>query len=341
MKTGFSFRSVRYVRRTVQRFVLPAILLLSVFLSAGLSGCQRAAVPVTLTTFSLDTVCQITVYSEKDRKAASEVLSLLPKYENIFSRTLEGSELYRLNQRAGSEVTVSDDLFHVLQTGRAFAEASVGKFDITLGSVTSLYDFTGGAGKVPAAQELKEALVHTGYQHLSFPGDHRVLVDDPELVLDLGGIAKGYIADRLSEELKKKGVKSALISLGGNLAAVGLKPDGSPFLLGIRHPEKTASDVIKTIEASDVSLVTSGVYERSFIKDGQLYHHLLDSSTGKPVSNGLLSCSVLAPSSETADALSTLLFILGPEEGREFLENYPGVRCWYITEAMDIIEAGG
>ena len=300
------------------------------------SSCSSVK-PITLTSFALDTVCQIMVYKEADRPAAQKALELLKKYESIFSRTREDAELYKLNHSEGKVFTASDELYNLIRDALSFSELSGGAFDITLGAVSDLYHFSESDPVLPEVSDLKEALLHTGYRHVHLLDNHEILIDDPACQIDLGAIAKGYIADRLKESLVTDGVESALISLGGNLLAIGQKPDKKPFVLGIRYPDKTSQEVIKSLEVTDASLVTSGTYERSFEKDGQLYHHILDPKTGTPVRNGFLSCSILSETSETADALSTLCFILGPETSAELLTNFPGTHAWFIAEDLTII----
>ena len=320
-------------KRFVLSFVTGLFMLSLLFSGTACTSSQ----PITLTTFALDTVCQITVYRQKDKQAAEKTLAELRSYEAIFSRTLENSELYQLNHQNAEPYQISSELYDVINDAVAFSELSQGAFDITLGGVQELYHFADAEPAVPDQAVLKEALSHTGMQHLHLLEDNTILIDDPLLQIDLGAIAKGYIADKLKESLVSQGVKSALISLGGNLLAIGEKPDRNPFILGIRYPEKESQEVIKTLEITDASLVTSGTYERSFANDGQLYHHILDTRTGQPVRNDLLSCSITSPSSETADALSTLCFILGPEASRPILTQYPNTTAHYITNTLEII----
>ena len=327
------------IRHECRKFFLcffPVFLLLSVCLS----GCKKTYTPVTLTTFALDTVCQITFYDEADRAACREALDLLPSYEMIFSRTKEGAELKALNDAKGSVFNASEELYGLIEDALSFCVKSQGAFDITLGGVSDLYDFVSEAHRIPTKGALAEALIHVGYEHIHLLSDHRIQVDDPETVIDLGAIAKGYIADKLKEKLVSYNVKSALISLGGNVVCVGSRPDGEDFVIGIKKPEKNTDELIRTESLSDKTLVTSGTYERGFEKDGILYHHLLDPKTGEPVRNGYLSCSVIAESSETADALSTLCFILGPEASEGLIRAFPGVRLVFVSETGQVLEIG-
>jgi len=309
-------------------------------LSAALSGCSAEGkdTPIVKTVFGMDTVCSVTVYSEADVKAQEEALSLLSVYEKVFSRTDTESELYALNAAAGTECEVSEDLYSILDTCLGFCRLTEGRFDISFGGVSSLYDFTGDTGRVPSEEELGEAMRHTGYEKISLLPGNRVLVTDPELLIDLGAAAKGYTADRMYEVLVNAGVTSAYINLGGNVLTLGKKPSGTAFRVGIAKPEKDSAESLFTVEAESTSVVTSGTYQRSFEKDGVLWHHLLDTSTGLPLRNGLLSVTVVSGDSLTADILSTSCFALGPEGSESLLSGFPGVKAYFIDEDMNVSE---
>ena len=158
-----------------------------------------------------------------------------------------------------------------------------------------------------------------------------VTFSDPETIIDLGGIAKGYIADRMAEYLRGEGVTSAIIDLGGNLYCLGTKPGGQLFQVGIQYPYEDRQTVIGSLPAEDLSVVTSGVYERCFTVDGKLYHHILDTTTGYPVENDLLSVTIISDASVDGDALSTSCFALGMEAGMSLIENLEGVEAIFIT----------
>ena len=293
------------------------------------SGCKNAASPLTEQTFALDTIVTVTFYRERDRAAVQDALALCRDYELVFSRTDSRSELYRLNETDRMEV--SDSLRKVLETALDYCRVSGGKFDITMGGVSALYDFSGPAPHVPAPETLSEALSHVGYEHAAIDGS-TVSIDDPDTVIDLGAIAKGYIADEMKHCLQAHGVEHAIISLGGNVLTLGGKPDGSPFRVGIQYPEKESQQLVTTVSAADASVVTSGVYERFFTENGVTYHHILDPKTGLPLRSGLLAVSVVGPGSTDCDALSTTCFALGLEDGLALIEGLDGYEAVFITE---------
>ena len=206
-----------------------------------LGGCRRAArAPLTRSTVALDTTVTIAVY---DVQASTEVLDdcvqRIQHYESLFSRTRAGSDIYRLNTAGGAWVTVDAETRALMQQALDICRESGGKFDITVAPITSLWNFSSESPVVPDKAALAEAVTHVGYDKLEIDGD-RVRLTDPAAGVDLGGVAKGYIADRLREYLVSQKVSGALIDLGGNVLAVGDK-QGEAFRVGIRDPQDSAA----------------------------------------------------------------------------------------------------
>ena len=305
------------------RKLLPAIVLLSLLLS----GCGNRQ-PVVREAFLLDTFVSVTLYDGSE-ETAQGALDLCRRYEAVFSRTDPDSELCRLNCREISQV--SDELAEVIALGLDYARLTDGAFDITAGSVTSLWDFSAETPQVPDPAAVAEGLTHVGWEKVSLTGN-TVVFSDPETIIDLGGIAKGYIADRMAAYLREEGVASAIIDLGGNLYCLGTKPGGQPFQVGIQYPYEDRQTVIGSLPAEDLSVVTSGVYERCFTVDGTLYHHILDTATGYPVENDLLSVTIVSGASVDGDALSTACFALGREAGTALIESRENVEAIFITD---------
>ncbi len=338
----YSFR--RFFRRLSALFA--ALLLLS-----GLEGCGSEAKARVRNTFAFDTTVSFTFYNSDDAAAVSKALDRLEYYEKIFSRTLEDSELHQLNQRlaeaaetgtAPVTVPVSLELYEALKISLEYAESTGGAFDPTLGKLLEMYDFSGSEHTVPSAEERTEILSHCGWEklHLEPSSDkvypYQLTVDDPEIVIDLGGMAKGYIADRLKEELTADGVTSAIINLGGNLLMIGGKPDGKPFKVGVTKPGTESGEYLTSFEISDASAVTSGSYQRFFEKDGVTYHHILDPKTGLPAESGLQSVTVVCKSSAVADALSTAFFVMGEDAAAAFLEKCTNIDLYFVDNNMNL-----
>lgn len=311
---------------------------------ALLTGCAKNIEPISRTGFYFDTVIQITLYDTEDETILDGCFALAEKYENLFSATKEGSDVWNINHGHGDTVTVSEETASLLVMAADYANATEGAVDPTILPVSELWNFgSENEAQLPEDAAIKEALSHVSYDAIRFgtapseetgdPVCRTVTLTDPEAAVDLGFIAKGYIADKMKEYLLTQGVESALISLGGNVLAVGEKPDGSPFRIGIQEPFAETGQSLKTIEIRDTSVVTSGIYERCFYdEDGVLYHHVLDTATGYPVENELSGVTIICPSSVKADALSTSCLCLGLEEGRRFLDGQADVAYLFITK---------
>lgn len=287
------------------------------------------------TRFMLNTICSITVYSEENKDKTSEELvneafDLCQTYEDTFSRTIEGSDIYNINNSGGAPVTVSDDTIEILETAKYFSELSDGAFDITTAPLSIRWDFEGENPSVPPDNEIQELLEKVDYTKIKIDGN-TVTLEAPVEAIDLGAIAKGYIADKLAEFLKDNGVTSAIISLGGNIYAIGENSEEKrPFNLGVQDPQAEDGSILGYLQLSDKSLVTSGDYQRYFMQDGKRYHHILDPKTGYPAESGLSSVTIISDSSVVGDALSTTCFVLGKDKGLELINSYDGVEAIFI-----------
>lgn len=303
-----------------------------------LTGCSvKTAKPITKTGIYFDTVVQIDIYDSDDISLIEQCFDYCREFEQTVSRTIETSEIYRLNHANGNPVEVSNVTLELIKKGMEYGDLTNGKFDITIAPLSELWNFKGNAGTVPSEVDILESLSHVNYKNIVIDGN-KVSFTDPESALDLGGIAKGYMADKLKEYLIHKGVKSALINLGGNILAIGTKPDGVPFNLGIQKPFYKQGTIITSVKAKDSSVVTSGVYERYFKVDDVFYHHILNSKTGYPCNNGLFGVTILSKKSVDGDALSTSCFLLGLEDGMKLIESLDGVDAIFITENYELID---
>lgn len=296
----------------------------------ALSGCQKTREPVSKNGFLLDTVITVTLYDSEDGDILEGVFDLCAAYEKVFSRTKPESEVYRLNHAGGEAVPVSADVRDVLEKALFYAEKTGGRYDVTICPVVDLWDFTGETPALPDPADIERELERVGWRNIVLEGDTVRLENDARI--DLGSIAKGYIADRMADYLRDRGVGSAILNLGGNVMTVGGRPDGTPFRVGVQKPFELRNETIGVVEVAGRSVVSSGVYERSFTMDGVLYHHILDTATGYPARNGLAGVSVVSDHSVDGDALSTCLFLLGLEEGMALVEELPGVDAIFLTE---------
>ena len=193
---------------------------------------------------------------------------------------------------------------------------------------------------MPADADIAVALTTIDASAIKIDGLKAALTN-PDAKIDLGGIAKGYIADRMRDYLKEQGITSGIINLGGNVVVIGSKPDGSKYKVGIQKPFSEQNDIIAYVESDEISVVTSGVYERYFYVDDTLYHHILNPKTGYPVENGLTSVTILSKNSADGDGLSTSCFLLGLEDGMALIEKTPDVEAIFITEDESIHTTSG
>lgn len=299
------------------------------------AGEQTESEATSVSGFKLNTSVKITVYDEVDETVLNEALALCDQYEKIFSRTREDSELYQLNHgtlpREDGWYILSDECAELIELGLSYSALSGGAFDITVEPVSSLWDFTSGEAVVPDAQELSDAQKLVDYQSVELKGN-RIRFAREGMGIELGAIAKGYIADRIKEYLVNEGVRHALIDLGGNVLCIGGKTDDAAFRIGIQRPFADRNEIIAAVQVADRSVVSSGVYERYFESDGVWYHHILDPRTGYPYDNGLVSVTILSDLSVDGDALSTTCFALGLEKGMELIDSMDHVQAVFITE---------
>lgn len=330
-----------FARYPVLLFLLPVLFL---------AGCARDRAPVSKTGFYFDTVVTITLYDTNNAGPLSydtiltDCFALCEAYEAMLSRTKEDSDIWKINHAGGAPVEVDPETAALLQKALAYCQASGGAADLTIAPLSSLWNFSsdnlGQAHTVPDTQQIRALLPHVDYRAVHIEGN-TVTLQDPQAALDMGCIAKGYIADKLKQYLRSQGVESALINLGGNVLTLGEKPDGAPFRLGIRKPFAPENTPIAVLPVTDASLVSSGVYERFFEADGIRYHHLLDAQTGMPMQNGLLSVTILSESSADGDMLSTVCFLLGLTAGMEYVESLPDVEAVFITEDYALHPSSG
>lgn len=321
---------------------LSAVLTASALLLTGCSGAKSSTQTdqnLTYTDMLFDTVIKIQILEPADESILDGLKKLCEKYDTMFSATNTDSELYKLNHANGQPFTVSSETANLIQEGIHYSKLSGGAFDLTIEPVSALWDFKADKPTVPSSDAIAQAVSHVDYTKVDIQ-DNTVTLEDPEAGIDLGAIAKGYIADQVKTYLKKQGIKHAIINLGGNVDVIGTKPDGSKYNIGIQKPFDESGEAITSVQLKDQTVVTSGIYERYFKKNGKLYHHILDPRTGYPCENNLYSVSIITDSSTKADALSTTCFLLGYEKGMELIQSMDGVEAIFITDDEKVHKIG-
>lgn len=292
---------------------LPVILVLLM-----LCGCD-AVQENTDTRLQLDTF--VTLTADCDDKTLNAAFQKCAQFEKIFSRTIASSEVSRLNS-AEDFTAVSKHTKRIIERGIYYGNLSGGRFDITICPVSMLWDFENSI--VPDRNEIAEALRSVDYEQIEIDGE-RIFLNGAKL--DLGGIAKGYIADEILEFFKAEKIKSGIINLGGNVIVFGEKSRN----VAIKDPFGKKEN-IAVLSLKNKSVVTSGTYERCFEKDGENYHHILDSKNGYPVKSDLVSATVINQKSLDGDALSTVCILLGQQEAVKLIENTPDTEAVFVSQ---------
>lgn len=247
-------------------------------------------------------------------------------------KTKENMVKYSIRQDGSITFEISALLERIVKKGLEYSKKSDGRFDIAIEPVSSLWDFTVKKPTVPDEQKIEKALAYVDYQKIALD-DQKLTFQMPGMGIDLGGIAKGFIADELKAYLEKKGVKSAVIDLGGNVLCIGKKDPKTPFHIGIQQPFADRNETIAAVSVDGLSIVSSGVYERYFkTEDGTLYHHILNPKTGYSYDNDLMAVTILSKKSVDGDGLSTSCFAMGKKEGLAFINNIDDVEAVFITK---------
>lgn len=302
------------------------------------AGAWAASPPAVDVGYYFDTVITVTLYAP-DSTLMADIWKVCEQYENMLSKTVSGSDVDRINRAGGEAVTVSTDTWRILREAKAVSEASGGAFSVTVAPLTTLWDFTGGTKRMPTDEERLAAVPLVDDSRLELLEDNQVRLP-AGMSIDLGGIAKGYITDRVAEMARSR-CSAALLNFGGNIYCVGHKPDGSVFNIGIRDPLADSPDVPKCVVSfTDSSLVTSGTDQRFFILDGVRYHHILDPKTGLPAWTDLASVTVASESSMLADAAATACIVMGGTEALRFLASMD-LEALLITTDGDIFITPG
>lgn len=306
-----------------------------------LSACGGGRTPVTERRFLLNTVCTITLYDPAEEACLDGAFRVVAEYERMLSRTIEGSDIARVNAAGGAPCAVSPETAALVARALEYAALSDGLFDPTIGAATELWDFVAESPALPDAAALDGAAAAIDYRAVTVEGNV-ITLHNRAARLDLGAIAKGYIADCVKEYLVGCGVTSAIIDLGGNILTLGGKPDGTPFTIGIRRPFADGdSDLLGQTEVQGMSVVTSGIYERGFLLDGAWYHHILNPVTGMPAESDIISVTIFSAESMAGDALSTICLLYGSDAAMAFLAQQDGIEAVLLRTDGSMLKTDG
>lgn len=280
------------------------------------------------TQFLMDTV--VTLRADCSDEVLSAAFSLCKDYEKLLSRTVEGSDVWLLNE-SGTAIEVSPHTKTIIERSLYYSQLTEGKFDITVYAVSSLWDFKEEV--IPSRDEIAAALPNIDYQSIEISGDKVSLGGEK---IDLGGIAKGYIADRVLEYFIQNGIKSGIIDLGGNIVVFGEKE----YSIGIKKPF-SQNEVSATVVVKNKSVVTAGIYERYIKTENKFYHHIIDPATGYGVESDLYSATIICDSATEADTLATVCILLGKDAALSLVEQTTGTEAVFIDKNEKITHTSG
>ncbi len=306
--------------KNMQKKCLTAMILAAVLLF--FPGCGSFGTKESYTEkegFFFDTEVSFRIYGENAEKEADYCLKRCGELELVFSPTKAESELFRVNHRETDTVEVSEDLAACIDVALKLRTLSDGLFEPAIRPLAALWTEAREKGAVPPEEEIRKARELSDGSGIRLSG-RTLSFRDRETMLDLGALAKGYISGLLKKELEARGVKSALLNLGGNIRVIGKKPDGKAFVIGVQKPFSDRGTLSFTAAVNDACVISSGVYERYFTQDGVRYHHILSPKTGMPADSGLLQVTVIGGNDLYADAYSTLFMLTGKEEAFRLIE---------------------
>lgn len=307
-------------------------------LSISLIGCSKK--PLSKQNFVLGTIVSITLYDHQSEAILNEAFHQLTELENLLSIHKEHTLIDTINQNAGhSPVPVDLHTYALIEKGIQYSELTDGAFDLTIGPLTNLWNIGSSNAYVPSLTEIQSILPYVNYKLVTLNANNLTIYLQKEgMKLDLGGIAKGYAADVVTQFLKASGVQSAIINIGGNVVILG----DTPKTVGIQDPFNPRGQTLGTVQLANRSIVTSGIYERYLTDEtGQTYHHILNPKTGYPFDNELASVTILSDFSIDGDALSTSAFALGLDKGLLFIEHLPNIEALFITKDHQIYPTSG
>jgi thiamine biosynthesis lipoprotein len=283
--------------------------------------------------FAMDTIMSVKAYGNSSEEACKAVEKEINSLDSLLSVENKNSEIYKLNK--AKAIVPSSDTLEIITRSKEISDITNGAFDITTEPLTEAWGFyTESENRIPTKKEINRILKSVGTEHFSISKNKITL--DKDTSVDTGGIAKGYASAKAVKILKKYNISSGLISLGGNVRAVGYKPDGSDWIVGIADPDDT-NEQIGTLAVHNTAVVTSGSYQRYFEKNGKIYHHIIDPQTGYPAESSLKSVTVISQDDTLADGLSTALFVMGLDKGTEFYrESSESFGAVFVTDSREV-----
>lgn len=318
-------------------------LLSSVMFFTGCSQTSASVEPLRRTELMLGTTVTVSLYDHQSEEILDKAFDRITTLEDALSINKTGTLLDKVNAEAGnSPVKVDADTFDVIQKGLAYSALTDGSFDITIGPIVKLWNIGFPDARVPSQDEIQSKLPLVDYKQVVLDdAAQTIYLKQPGMLIDLGGIGKGYAADEVAAVLRSEGVEHAIIDLGGNLYMLGDKPGNSSWTVGVQDPFNPRGSIIGRLNVINKSVVTSGIYERYLEQDSVKYHHILNPKTGYPYTNEIAGVTIVSDYSIDGDAISTSVFSKGIEEGMDFVESQEGVDAIFITTDYKVYTSSG
>ncbi|MBM7834812.1 FAD:protein FMN transferase [Clostridium sardiniense] len=287
--------------------------------------------------FYFDTVVEISIYCNlsKGEYILNKSFDFCKYYEELLSKTKEGSDIYNVNNSGINGFDVHNETLSIINRSLYYSELSHGNFDISIQPLLKLWNFKSEKKIIPVQNDIDENLELVNYKNILINKNHIKLIKNG-MSIDLGGIAKGYIANKIKEYLISEGVSSGIINLGGNVLCIGKKESGENFKIGIQKPFSERGEILGVLEICDKSVVSSGIYERFFKKEDKIYHHIINPKDGRPFESDLIQVTIVSEDSMDCDALSTIALSLGEEEGMKLINSIEGVEGLFINKNGNI-----
>lgn len=297
------------------------------------------------TEFLMGTYVSLSIYDRDKEEILTEGFELVKELADKISGETTESEITKINESAGIKpVEVSEEVFELIQIAAGYSDTLDGEFNYAIGPITNLWRIGFDDARKPDQSEIDDALQHIDFRKVVLDESNQsVFLEDEKMELDLGAIAKGYMTDKVQELFESKGVTTAIIDLGGNVYVMGGSParDGKVWNVGIQDPFGERGKSIGSTQQTERSIVTSGIYERNLEVDGQIYHHLMDPQTGYPFTNEIAGVSIISDQSVDGDALSTLVFGLGIEQGLDYINSRDDIEAVFVSKDKEIYLSEG
>ncbi|HCM88899.1 MULTISPECIES: FAD:protein FMN transferase [Vagococcus] len=295
--------------------------------------------------FLMGTYVRVQIFDEGKEDVLDKVFDRIKELDKKITVNQKGSEVDQINEQAGIKpVKVSDDVYRLTKDSLYFSEDSKGGFDLTIGPITSLWHIGFDDARKPEQKEIDDKLKLVDYKKVKLDEKEKtVYLEEKGMELDLGAIAKGFITDEAVKVLEDNGVTTGIVDLGGNIYVLGDSPKNKTgnWKVGIQDPNEARNTIAGSVEKKDMSLVTSGIYERNLEVDGKVYHHLFSSETGYPFENEIAGVTIISETSIAGDGLSTGVFSMGVKDGMKYVEDRKDIDAIFITKSDDIYLSSG